>query len=131
MLLRKRVIGLGLCAGLGFASAAWSQPPNLAALHDALHLNAGQEAAWSVYKASAAPSAEARWRRRAAAMLLPTLSAPRRIDLVEAEMREDLADLHRQAEALKAFYAALSPDQQRTFDAKTLPPRSDRDDGGQ
>jgi hypothetical protein len=60
-------------------------------------------------------------------MLFPTLTAPRRIDLVEAEMQQDLADLHRQAQALKAFYAILTPPQQRTFDTKTLPPPSGRD----
>ena len=129
MSLRKCLTGLGLCVGLSFASAAWAQGPNLTALHDALHLAAGQEAAWSAYKASVAPPAQAQQRRRAAAMLFPTLTAPRRIDLVEAEMQQDLADLHRQAEALKVFYATLSPAQQRTFDTQTLPPPPQRDNG--
>lgn len=127
MPLRKRLIGLGLCAGLAVASAASGQTPNLTTLHDALHLSASQEGAWNTYKASVSPAAQAQQRRRAAAMLFPTLTAPRRIDLVEAEMRQDLADLHRQAEALKTFYATLSPAQQRTFDTQTLPPPQDRD----
>ena len=129
MPLRKRLIGLGLCAGLAFASTASGQAPNLTALHDALHLSASQEGAWSTYKASVSPPTQAQQRRRAAAMLFPTLTAPRRIDLVEAEMRQDLAELHRQAEALKTFYATLSPAQQRTFDTQTLPSPQDRDDG--
>jgi hypothetical protein len=61
-------------------------------------------------------------------MLFPTLTAPRRIDLVEAEMQQDLADVHRQSEALKAFYATLTPDQQRIFDIQTLPSESSDDD---
>jgi hypothetical protein len=129
---RKHLVGFGLCAALAFATAAYGQQPlNLAALHDALHLSANQENGWSAYKASVSASPQARQRRRAAAMLFPTLTAPRRIDLVEAEMQQDLADLHRQAEALKAFYTTLTPEQQRTFDSKTLPqPQSRREDDG-
>ena len=125
MLFRKPLIGLALCASLALAGAAQAQPPNLTALHDALHLSAAQEAAWSAYKQSVAAPEGAQQRRRAAAMLFPTLTAPRRIDLVEAEMQQDLADLHRQAQALKTFYAALNPDQQRVFDNQTLPPPQD------
>jgi len=125
---RKHLLGIGLFAGLAFASAAWSQQPNLGALHDALHLKPTQEDAWSVYKASVAAPAQAQQRRRQAAMLFPTLSAPRRIDLVEAEMQQDLADFHHQAQALKTFYALLSPEQQRVFDTQTLPTPSDRGD---
>jgi periplasmic protein CpxP/Spy len=130
MPLRKRLIGLGLFAGLAFATAAQSQgqqAPNLSALHDALHLKAGQESAWSAYKASVSPSPAAQQRRRAAAMLFPTISAPRRIDLVTAAMQGDLDDLRRQGDALKTFYATLSPEQQHVFDAQTLPPPADRD----
>jgi hypothetical protein len=36
---------------------------------------------------------------------------------------QDLADLRRQSLALKTFYAALTPAQQRIFDTKTLPPQ--------
>ena len=125
---RKRLIGFGLFAGLAAAAAAQAQqPPNLNTLHDALHLRIGQESAWAAYKASVAPSPQAQQRRRAAAMLFPTITAPRRIDLVQAEMQRDLDDFRRQADALKAFYATLSPEQQRVFDTQTLPPPSDRD----
>ena len=54
------------------------------------------------------------------------IDAPHRMDLVEAEMRQELVDLQHQAQALKAFYARLSPQQQRIFDAKTLPPAGDQ-----
>jgi hypothetical protein len=133
MPLRKSLAGLGLLAGLALAVPAWAQQqPNLTALHNALHLTAEQEGAWSAYKAAVVPSQSAQNRRRAAAQLFPTLPAPRRIDLVEAEMQQDLADLRRQAQALKAFYSALSPAQQRTFDQQTLPQqgsgREDSDD---
>jgi hypothetical protein len=130
MAIRKRLIGLGLCAVLAGATGAHAQPPNLSGLHDALHLSAAQEAGWSVYKTSVSAPAQAQQRRRSAALLFPTLTAPRRIDLIEAEMQQDLADIHRQAQALKAFYGTLNPDQQRVFDAQTLPPPQDRGSGG-
>jgi hypothetical protein len=128
MSLRRVVIGLGALAAMAFATAAWSQGPSLTALHDALHLTPAQESAWTTYQALITPPAQAAARHRAAAMLFPTLSAPRRIDLVEAEMQQDLADVHRQAQALKTFYAVLTPDQQRIFDTMTVPSAESDDD---
>jgi hypothetical protein len=130
MPLRQCLIGLGVCAGLAFASSAWGQPPNLGALHDALHLTSSQEAAWGAYQASVSAPATAEQRHRAAAELFPKLSAPRRIDLVEADMEQDLTDVRRQGVALKAFYATLQPEQQRIFDAQTLPPAQGSGNGG-
>ena len=128
MSLRGFLTGLGLVAALGFAGAAQAQTTGLSGLHDALHLNPSQEAAWNAYKAAMPQPAEARARHHAAAMLFPTLPAPRRIDLVEAEMRQDLADLRHEGDALKAFYATLTTDQQRIFDAQTLPSSSEDED---
>ena len=65
------------------------------------------------------PKAEARHRQ--AGLLLPTLTTPRRVDLIDAEMEDDLAVMQRQGEAVKAFYALLTPSQQRTFDHQTKP----------
>jgi hypothetical protein len=36
-------------------------------------------------------------------------------------MAADEADFHRYGAAVTAFYATLSPEQQRTFDRETLP----------
>lgn len=91
------------------------------ALHDALHLTVQQEPAWQAYRAQAARGAQAQGRQQAAERMLPTLDAPRRMDLVEAEMRQELADLHAQALALKSFYADLTPQQRQIFDRRTLP----------
>lgn len=125
-MLRLRLAGLSVLAGLAFASAAGAQTtPNLKSLHDALHLTSSQEPAWTAYQASVMQP-QAQQRRRAAALLFPNLTAPRRVDLVEAEMQQDLADLRRQGAALKTFYVALTPAQQRVFDAQTLPPQPGR-----
>jgi hypothetical protein len=37
-------------------------------------------------------------------------------------MTQDLSDFRRQGAAVNAFYNALTPSQQRTFDQQTLPP---------
>jgi hypothetical protein len=116
-----RVLGAGaMVLALAFAGGVRAQTPDLSSLHDALHLTAAQEDGWRAYRAAIAPDPSAQARRRAAAMMMATLPTPRRIDLVNAEMSEDLAEAHRQGEAVKAFYASLTPDQQRTFDHETL-----------
>ncbi|HEX4179297.1 MAG TPA: Spy/CpxP family protein refolding chaperone [Caulobacteraceae bacterium] len=127
-----RRAGVALAAGVLFATTASAQQqPDLTTLHDALHLTASQEGAWAAYKATVVPAASSQARRQAAAQLFPTLPAPRRIDLVEAEMQEELADLHRQAQALKTFYAVLDTQQQHIFDTQTLPPRGSDRNGGE
>lgn len=45
------------------------------------------------------------------------LTTPQRIDRMEKRMAERQARFQQHADAVKAFYAALSPEQQHTFDA--------------
>jgi hypothetical protein len=45
------------------------------------------------------------------------LTTPERLDRMQAHMAENVAAFQRHAAAVKALYAALSPAQQRTFDA--------------
>ncbi len=63
--------------------------------------------------------------------MFPNLSAPQRMDLIEAEMKQELVDLQQQSQALKAFYATLSLEQKKTFDAQTLPPQNSQQQTGQ
>ena len=118
-------IALSVLAFLAFAGAAHAQSqsgaPDLSALHDALHLTAPQEDGWRAYRAAITPDPQAAARHRQAQMMLSTLPTPRRVDLIDAEMQEDLATLNHQGQAVKAFYATLTPGQQRTFDQQTLP----------
>lgn len=124
------VIKQGLALGIGAAlmasaSPSWGQNDSAAplnALHQALHLSPQQEGAWQMYRAHAATPGPAQDRRRAAAQMFPQLTAPQRLDLIAAEMKQELVDLDQQARALRAFYATLSPEQQKTFDLQTLPP---------
>jgi hypothetical protein len=49
------------------------------------------------------------------------MTGPQRVDFAISLAKADLAGLERRADALKKFYAALTPDQQHIFDQDTLP----------
>lgn len=107
-------------------------PPgeDLSRLHDALRLTPAQETAWRTYTAAISPDPTVQARRQSAANMMRTLPTPRRIDLINAEMEADMVAMRRQGDAVKAFYAQLTPAQQRTFDAITYQQQS-QDEGGQ
>ncbi len=121
---RGLALGLVCWAGLhgSYALAQTVSTSALNALHDALKLNAQQEVAWQAYSDEVSGPTGAQSRRLAAVRLFPSLHAPQRMDLVEAELRAELQDLQVQSRALKTFYATLSPEQQHVFDARSLPP---------
>lgn len=118
-----RPIGLAILAvlALGQAAHAQSRGPDLHRLHDALNLSAGQEEAWNTFQAATLPDPQDAARHQSAADMMPGLHAPQRVDLSIAAMQADLDALERRGAALKAFYAALSPDQQAVFDKETTP----------
>ena len=89
----------------------------IAKLKADLKLSAAQESAWTTYAAAMKPAERpARMDREAFAKL----TTPQRIDKMR-EMREHRnAEMDRHAEATKAFYAQLTAEQQKTFDAETL-----------
>lgn len=122
----RTILTLAVIALLSATTGASAQPmtPNLEALHRALNLSTAQETAWRTFEASASPDPMQAARERSAAQMLPTLPAPRRIDLAIATLQADLQTLERRGQALKAFYATLSPAQQATFDRLTLPNQS-------
>jgi hypothetical protein len=117
-----RPIAVFAVAGVLLAGGAHAQTTQLSSLHDALHLTDAQENGWRAYTAAIRPDAGAQARHREAGRLMVTLATPRRVDLINAEMEEDAMAVRRQGEAVKAFYASLTPDQQRTFDRQTVPP---------
>jgi hypothetical protein len=112
--------------GPGFSQGSSSPEAAMKNLHDALHLSAQQEPAWQAYSTQMAATDQARVRQQAGARMMPSLDAPHRMDLIEAEMRQELVDLQSRAEALKHFYAVLTPAQRQIFDQHTLPRQNDR-----
>ena len=121
---------LGFFATVGFtaalllapAGAVFAQASDAGELHAALHLSLDQESAWRTYQMALEPDPVSQSRHQSAQMMMASLPTPRRIDLLDANMQADLEVMHRQGEAAKAFYAALTPDQQKVFDRETLPP---------
>lgn len=86
-----------------------------AELKQKLQITAGQEAAWTSFTTALKPGTRPRMDRDAMA----ALSTPDRIDQMRALRNQRVAEMDRRADATKAFYAVLSADQKKVFDAET------------
>lgn len=81
-----------------------------------LKLAPAQEAAWNAYVARTeptppkAPPAQQDWSE---------LTTPQRMDAMQALHAERSADMSKRIEATKSFYAQLTAEQQKTFDARS------------
>lgn len=88
------------------------------ALHDILNITPDQEGAFQAFIAAMKPPEGHRPmdgdHERGETTVLTT---PERLDRMAARMAEHQAAFQRRAEAIRHFYAALSPAQQRAFDA--------------
>ncbi len=85
-------------------------------LRTILKLRPDQEVAFTAFQASMTPPPrQERMKHDRAAM--ETLTTPQKLDMMLAKMDERMARMRKHVEATKAFYAALSPEQQHTFDA--------------
>ncbi|GGZ04071.1 Spy/CpxP family protein refolding chaperone [Pseudoduganella plicata] len=85
-------------------------------LHDALKLTAAQEPAWNTYIAAINPQTPV---GRADRVGFKDLPAPERMEKMLELQKERLAKQESRLAALKTFYAVLTPEQQKTFDAAT------------
>jgi protein CpxP len=102
--------------------AAWMhdrQEAHAKALHAILNLRPDQEAAFQAFQAAMTPPAREHHDHmdHAAAGAMTT---PQRLDRMADRMAKHEAEFRRRAEAIKSFYAALSPEQQRAFDAMPM-----------
>ena len=101
---------------------AWSDKRN-AAFKAKLKLTAAQESAWTTYTAAMKPPADLIAKRSDFAELAK-LSTPERIDKMKALRTQHLSDMNaamdKRGEATKAFYATLTPEQQKVFDTNTM-----------
>jgi hypothetical protein len=91
----------------------------MAALKDKLKLTAAQEGAWSTYTTANQPPAGARPKRMERAEFAK-LTTPERLERMQTRQAERSAMFAKRADATKTFYAALTPEQQKTFDAETV-----------
>lgn len=101
---------------------AWMDK-RLATLKTQLKLTPAQEGAWTTYAASMKPSADM-MAKRAEYAELAKLPTPERIDKMKAlrtqHMTDMTANMDQHGEATKAFYATLTPAQQKTFDTAAM-----------
>ncbi|VTU17576.1 hypothetical protein H4CHR_00015 [Variovorax sp. PBS-H4] len=91
----------------------------LAELKQKLRLDASQEGAWNNFTAT-------QQRPRSAATVrmdraeFAKLTTPQRLERMQARQAERSARFTQRVEATRSFYATLSPEQQKTFDAETI-----------
>jgi hypothetical protein len=90
----------------------------LVKLHDTLKLSAQQEVAWNTFKASHIPPNKS---ARPDAAEMQKLNTPQRLEKGIERMRALEAKMTAHLTALKEFYATLTPEQQKLFDAKMSP----------
>ncbi len=86
-----------------------------AALKQILQLTPAQEGAWAAWIASRQPLSQPRTNPAD----LAQLSTPERIDRMRALRTSRITEMDRRGDATKTFYAALTPPQQKAFDAIT------------
>jgi periplasmic protein CpxP/Spy len=89
----------------------------LAAFKQRLQITPAQEGAWNAWTAALKPAAGSVPRPDRAEMA--RLTTPERIDRMRALRASRAAEMDRRGDATKTFYAALSPEQQKTFDTAT------------
>lgn len=115
------------CGPMGAGPAAFGEhgrsPEKMAAyfekrqteLHGKLKLNANQEAAWKTYIAHIKPQEAPKRPDRAEIEKLPT---PERMEKMFGFMQENEKRMADRIAATKEFYATLTPEQQKIFDAE-------------
>ena len=89
------------------------------ALKASLKLNANQETAWNSYIAAVKPQRPAP-EERPERPDFAKLTTPERIDAMQAMHTKHQAAMDQRNQATKAFYASLTPEQQKVFDERGL-----------
>ena len=146
----KLLLLAGLMAGAAFSALAQTPPPSppggpggehrgmmrqgpmdpvkmqavmaqhQAALKEKLKITSAQEGAWSAFTSSMQPPADLQNRRMAMRAEMDKLTTPERIDRMRALRAQRDTEMDKRASATKSFYAALSPEQQKVFDAQHM-----------
>ncbi len=98
---------------------------HIKAMHDMLQIRPDQEAAWQAFTASMTPPPHPDGKDHMAEhKAMAGMTTPERLDAMAAEMSKHVAEheaeFQRHIEAVKRFYAVLSPAQQKAFDAMAM-----------
>ncbi len=100
-----------------------------AELKDKLKITAAQEGAWTSFTTAMKPPADMGKRRADMRAEMEKLSTPERIDKMKALRSQRDAEMDKRADAVKTFYAVLSPDQKKVFDAQRMQRGGERHHG--
>jgi Spy/CpxP family protein refolding chaperone len=104
------------------ARMAQMHAKHLTDLKAKLKITTSQEAAWSTFADSMKPPAGMMGKKHMDHAEMDKLSTPERIDKMRALHKERMASMEaamdQRGEATKTFYAALSPEQKKVFDAE-------------
>jgi Spy/CpxP family protein refolding chaperone len=88
-----------------------------AQIHDKLKISAEQEGAWKAFTDAMMPQmAQHAMPEHQAHAAMKDLSAPAMMDKQVEHAQAHLSMMQKHADAVKTFYAVLSPEQQKTFD---------------
>ena len=135
-MLRHALPAVAAAALLG-ASAAYAQPAppppgahgdmqarmeaerqgRLNNLHTVLRLRPNQEGAWQAFVRNTTMDRAEYGDPRQQMEAMRTMTTPQRLDMMVQHMDQHAAAFRKRADATKAFYAQLSPVQQKVFDA--------------
>lgn len=100
----------------------------MAELKTQLKISPAQEGAWNSYASAMQPKARG---ERPSREEMQKLNTPQRIDRMQALQAERAAEMKARGDATKAFYAQLTPDQQKIFDERAKRgPRGEGKRGG-
>lgn len=93
---------------------------HMAQLKTALKLAPGQEAAWNTFMASTGPTKPSMAHPGGSEAPKPwsQLTTPERLDQMQAMHADRYAQMNRRMEATRVFYASLTAEQQKIFDAQ-------------
>ena len=114
------------------AAGEWAQrmaerhAQRMADLKAQLQISPAQEGAWNAYSAAMQPPTDAQ-RPRMNRAEVEQLSTPQRIDRMQQFSAERQARMQQRGDAVKAFYAQLTPAQQKTYDERAM--RGNRGEG--
>ncbi len=115
--------GQGRMGSMGSDKMKARMAQHQAELKAALKITTAQEAAWTTFTASMVPPAGQK-AQRPTREEMAKLSTPERIDKMKAMRTEHHAvmslEMDKRADAVKAFYATLTPEQQKVFDEKSM-----------
>ncbi len=86
-----------------------------------LKLTPVQEGAWTTFTAAMKPPVDTMGKQRPDPVEMAKLATPERIDKMKAVRTQHMTEMNaaadKRGEATKAFYAVLTPEQQKVFDA--------------